>query len=620
MFASTVKGHSINTLKGSILKYSLLLLLSIISFKSFSNTICVSTLGSDDYGNGSITMPYKTLNKAITNVQAGSTVYFRGGTYNFTSTIKSGKSGTPGHYITISAYQNETVVLDFSGEPYNAAMRGIELDAGSNYWYLKNLIIKNAGDNGIYIAGNYNIVENCQVSFCKDTGIQITDGGSYNYIHNCDAFDNNDPATGGQNADGIDVKLSGGPGNVLRGCRSYDNADDGFDFYQTANRVVVDSCWAFHNGYNLWNIPAFTGNGNGFKLGGNFVPGYHIVTNCISFDNTVKGFDQNNNTAGIVLYNCTGFRNGTYNFSFPNSPGVGQDTLKNNISYMAGGGGDGTHITSNSLQIANSWNGYTISNNDFISIDTSLARVFRQADGSLPSTSFLRLNTGSSLIDAGTNVGIPFKGSAPDLGAFETTTENTTQQTVILNGAVNGKSALLSWTVVNELASTGWVLQRAYQINTTSYSAFTDISTIASVGPGVNTFHSYDTTDNLSQFGSFYYRLKQTDLSGNVRYSNVVELNITNNKLPFVTTLSVFPCPFQSVFYINFSLPLPEVVQAVLFNDKGQLISNIVSHYYSASGNYIIPFDGSKLATGVYYLKFMSDDGTKKVIPLLKSH
>ena len=617
MFEST--GNS-NGLKRGIPKYLFLILFVIINIKSFSNTIFVSTLGNDDFGTGSITMPYRTLSKAINLVHSGTTVYLRGGTYNFSSTLNLNKSGTLDNYITISAYQNETVVLDFSGEPYTAAMRGIEINTGSNYWYLKNLIIKNAGDNGIYIAGNYNIVENCQVSFCKDTGIQITDGGSYNYIHNCDAFDNNDPATGGQNADGIDVKLDGGPGNILRGCRVYDNADDGFDFYQTANRVVVDSCWSFHNGYNLWNIPAFTGNGNGFKLGGNFVPGYHLVTNCISFDNTVKGFDQNNNTAGIVLYNCTGFRNGTYNFSFPNSPGVGQDTLKNNISYISGAGGDGTHITSNSLQITNSWNGYNVGNNDFISIDTSLARVNRQPDGSLPVTSFLRLNSGSKLIDAGTPVGIPFNGSAPDLGAFESNTENTTQQAIILSGNVSNKTAILNWTVVNELSNTGWVLQRAYQINTTAYSSFVDLLTMKSIGSGANTLHSYDTTDNLLEYGSFYYRLKQTDSSGTIRYSNVIELNITNSKLPFVTTLSVFPCPFQSVFYINFSLPTPEVVQVALFNTKGQLISNFINHYYSSAGSYYVPFDGSMLATGVYYLKFMSDDGTKKVIPLLKSH
>jgi MYXO-CTERM domain-containing protein len=44
----------------------------------------------------------------------------------------------------------------------------------------------------------------------------------------------------------------------------------------------------------------------------------------------------------------------------------------------------------------------------------------RGPDGSLPAGAFLRLASTSMLIDRGTNVGLPFAGSAPDLGCFET--------------------------------------------------------------------------------------------------------------------------------------------------------------------------------------------------------
>src|SRR4029077_20715569 len=44
----------------------------------------------------------------------------------------------------------------------------------------------------------------------------------------------------------------------------------------------------------------------------------------------------------------------------------------------------------------------------------------RKADGSLPDIDFMRLVAGSHLIDAGVDVGLPFNGSAPDLGYFET--------------------------------------------------------------------------------------------------------------------------------------------------------------------------------------------------------
>ena len=39
----------------------------------------------------------------------------------------------------------------------------------------------------------------------------------------------------------------------------------------------------------------------------------------------------------------------------------------------------------------------------------------RKSDGSLPDIAFMHLVSGSDLIDAGTNVGSPYNGTAPDL-------------------------------------------------------------------------------------------------------------------------------------------------------------------------------------------------------------
>lgn len=47
--------------------------------------------------------------------------------------------------------------------------------------------------------------------------------GAYNTTLNCDSHDNFDAITG-ENADGIDAKLAFGPGNLIRGCRSWNNS------------------------------------------------------------------------------------------------------------------------------------------------------------------------------------------------------------------------------------------------------------------------------------------------------------------------------------------------------------------------------------------------------------
>jgi MYXO-CTERM domain-containing protein len=54
-----------------------------------------------------------------------------------------------------------------------------------------------------------------------------------------------------------------------------------------------------------------------------------------------------------------------------------------------------------------------------VGIESSGALGPRQADGSFPNVDFLKLAAGSQMIDKGTNVGLPFAGTAPDLGAYE---------------------------------------------------------------------------------------------------------------------------------------------------------------------------------------------------------
>ena len=56
---------------------------------------------------------------------------------------------------------------------------------------------------------------------------------------------------------------------------------------------------------------------------------------------------------------------------------------------------------------------------DFESISIEELKASRQADGSLPDVNFLKLKENSDLIDKGIDVGLPFLGKAPDLGAFE---------------------------------------------------------------------------------------------------------------------------------------------------------------------------------------------------------
>lgn len=68
----------------------------------------------------------------------------------------------------------------------------------------------------------------------------------------------------------------------------------------------------------------------------------------------------------------------------------------------------------------NSWDlGITPTESDFLSVSEEGFRNPRQADGSLPELEYLRLCYGSQMIDKGMDVGLPYAGDAPDLGAYE---------------------------------------------------------------------------------------------------------------------------------------------------------------------------------------------------------
>jgi hypothetical protein len=78
---------------------------------------------------------------------------------------------------------------------------------------------------------------------------------------------------------------------------------------------------------------------------------------------------------------------------------------------------------STAVQTTNSWQGFTVTADDFAAacgVDTAGVRGPRNADGSLPVLNFMHLNPESDLVNHGTNVGLPFEGLHPDLGCYET--------------------------------------------------------------------------------------------------------------------------------------------------------------------------------------------------------
>jgi len=400
--------------------YIFLLLVSAVPLRA---QLYVATGGSDT-NPGTVDLPFKTIVKGIADAVPGDTIYVRGGTYELTNSISISlsKNGADSARFFLFAYQGERPLLDFSTSANG--QKGINLSA--SYWHIEGLDIKGAGDNGMEInGGSNNIIESCSFFENRDSGVQLSNGAANNQILNCDSYYNADPPDYGD-ADGFAPKLTVGSGNYFYGCRAWGNCDDGWDGYMRgANDVTttLENCWTWGNGYlKDGTDPGTQANGNGFKMGGGdnsnslLLMHHFILKNCLAFQNKHKGFDQNNNVGSMALLNCTGYANLEADYKITRSLNAGQTlTVKNCIAFTGI-----VDLGGFAIQEKNSWGGlFVVTADDFLSVDPSAASAPRKSDGSLPDIDFLHLAPGSDLIDAGVDLGLPYQGKAPDLGAFE---------------------------------------------------------------------------------------------------------------------------------------------------------------------------------------------------------
>jgi hypothetical protein len=293
-----------------------------------------------DSNPGTEASPFLTVNAAQLYAVAGTTIWVKAGTYTYVAIVEATKSGTATNPIKVWAVAGARPVFDFMLQPRgNDTFRGINIKG--DYWHIRGIEIRNTGDNCINISGSHNTVEQVVVHNCMDSGIQITADSNlaadatraaFNTILNCDSYDNYDSDTQGENADGFAAKLYIGAGNVFRGCRAFNNSDDGWDLFAANDVVTIDNCWAFLNGVTSTGARGPAGDGNGFKLGGapdsgdpNMGGAVHRVTNSFSFDNSSCGFVRNNNPQ-VPTVAMSGARNNPRG-DFCNLTGSGNVTI-----------------------------------------------------------------------------------------------------------------------------------------------------------------------------------------------------------------------------------------------------------------------------------------------------
>ncbi len=244
-----------------------------------SCTHYVATSGND--GNaGTLSSPWRTIQKAANTVGAGSTVCVRGGTYNEKVTFTV--SGTSGNYITFQSYPGETAVVDGTGITVTSAETALFMITSQHHLILRDFELQN------YTTNSKNRVP---------VGIRLYGTAHHIELRNNTIHDieNNGTAKNGTDAHGIAV-------HGTSGSQAMDNIIiDGNELYD----LVLGSSEAL----------VINGNVQYWEVTNNIVrDSNNIGIDAIGFEGTASSNDQARDglIAGNHVYNIDSYGNPAY--------------------------------------------------------------------------------------------------------------------------------------------------------------------------------------------------------------------------------------------------------------------------------------------------------------------
>jgi chitinase len=200
-----------------------------------------------------------------------------------------------------------------------------------------------------------------------------------------------------------------------------------------------------------------------------------------------------------------------------------------------------------------------------------------------------------------------------DIWYFVTTSDSSKlpiQLSSFVADASRGNAVTVDWTTITEVNNYGFYVERRSRGETI-------FQTVSGLIPGAGTSleqHEYTWKDTTVTIGSYYYRLKQIDLNGDVAYSNVIVVNVTgvtavrDIDAPKVFQLfQNYPNPFNPATEIKFTVEKVEHASLTIYNVLGQEVSKLFDGIAEPGRYYRAIFDGSKLSSGIYIYRLVTD-------------
>lgn len=163
---------------------------------------------------------------------------------------------------------------------------------------------------------------------------------------------------------------------------------------------------------------------------------------------------------------------------------------------------------------------------------------------------------------------------------------------------------VLKWTTATEINNNGFEVQRS-----TTGADFTSVGFVASQAANGNSQSdlNYTYTD-VTSITKAYYRLKQTDIDGHVKYSGVVLL--TGNKDGSLTISGVYPNPAHASVNINVNLDQAQKLTLIITDVAGRPVKTKM--IIVEAGTNSLTIDVSSLSSGTYFIKTKTATGEER--------
>ena len=183
---------------------------------------------------------------------------------------------------------------------------------------------------------------------------------------------------------------------------------------------------------------------------------------------------------------------------------------------------------------------------------------------------------------------------------------------VSFSATVEKNNVKFNWVTEWELNNKGFELERKETKENSQWKTITFIQ-----GGGTTQgqkFYTYD--EKKLKAGSYNYRLKQIDYNGNFEYFDLSDAVTVKAPNDFKLSQN-YPNPSNPKCKIDYEIPFDGKVSIKVYDILGKEVYKLVDEIKTADF-YSVEFDGSNLASGMYFYRIIAEGDGKNFTKTLK--